>query len=318
MSAHGALSPERQIAQVASSADTSAIAPPLSTISAAHRWKVVGVVAFLALVAWAYWTTLTDIGERWATDPQYSHGFLVPLFAGYLLWSRRSQIGWSDVRGRWWGVGLVLAGVMIRLAGHALYLPWLDAGSFLVVLGGVAAAVGGRRVLLWAAPAILFLAFMIPLPYRFQTALGGTLQHAATQVSTYVLQTVGIPAVAEGNVILLSEIRLGIVEACSGLTMLVTFFALATAVAILAPRSWLEKVLIVASAVPIAILANVVRIAVTGALYEANQDELARSLFHDLAGWLMMPLGLLMLLIEISLLGRLIVPAGMRAAGRAA
>jgi exosortase len=159
---------------------------------------------------------------------------------------------------------------------------------------------------------------MIPLPYRFQTALGGTLQRAATQASTYVLQTAGIPAVAEGNVILLSEIRVGVVEACSGLTMLVTFFALATALAILVPRSWLEKAIIIASAIPIAILANVVRIAVTGALYEANQDELAQSMFHTLAGWLMMPLGLLLLLAELAVLGRLIAPVGAAATNRVA
>jgi exosortase len=273
-------------------------------------WAVAGAVALVAVLGWAYWTTFVEIAERWATDPQYSHGFLVPLFSGYLLWSRRDRVRWSDLQGRWWGVGLVLGGALIRLAGHVFYLPWLDAGSLLAVLAGIAAMLGGRRVLAWAAPAILFLAFMIPLPHRFQTVLGGSLQRAATIASTYVLQTAGIPAVAEGNVILLSETRLGVVEACSGLTMLVTFFALATGMAILAQRTWLEKTIIVASAVPIAILANVVRITVTGALYEANQDELARSLFHDLAGWLMMPLGLLMLLAELYVLGHVVTPAG--------
>jgi exosortase len=318
MNAHRATSPERQGGLIASSAVTSATAPPSLQPPIFGGWKGLGAAVLPALVAWAYWTTLVDIAERWATDPQYSHGFLVPLIAGYLLWSSRSQMESGDVRGCWWGVSLVAFGAGIRLAGHAFYLPWLDAGSLLVVLAGLAMTLGGRRALRWAAPAILFLAFMIPLPYRFQTALGGTLQRAATQASTYVLQTAGIPAVAEGNVILLSEIRVGVVEACSGLTMLVTFFALATALAILVPRSWLEKAIIIASAIPIAILANVVRIAVTGALYEANQDELAQSMFHTLAGWLMMPLGLLLLLAELAVLGRLIAPVGAAATNRVA
>ncbi len=307
MNAQHTKSPERPAGRTVipeGSGTPSAVPAP-----AINSGKLIAIAALLPLLLWSYWTTFVEIGERWATDPQYSHGFLVPLFAGYLLWSRRGQIGWNDLQGRWWGVGLVLGGALIRIAGHVFYLPWLDAGSLLVVLAGIAGTLGGRKVLRWAAPAILFLAFMIPLPHRFQTVLGGSLQRVATVASTYVLQTVGVPAVAEGNVILLTETRLGVVEACSGLTMLVTFFALAAGMAILAQRSWLEKAIIVASAIPIAILANVVRITVTGVLYEANQDELARSLFHDMAGWLMMPLGLLMLLAELYILGRLVTPS---------
>ena len=150
MNAHRAPSPERQGGLIASPAVTSATAPPSPQPPATGGSKGLGAAVLLALVVWAYWTTLVDIAERWATDPQYSHGFLVPLFAGYLLWSARSQMAWGDRRGRWWGVGLVLAGAGLRLAGHAFYLPWLDAGSLLVVLAGIAMALGGRRALRWA------------------------------------------------------------------------------------------------------------------------------------------------------------------------
>jgi exosortase len=261
-----------------------------------------------AVVIWSFWTTLLDIGERWAHDPQYSHGFLVPLFSVYLLWRSRGKMREVELRSRWWGVGVVAVGIAMRLAGLFFYQPWLDSGSLLVVLAGLAAATGGRKALIWAGPAILFLAFMLPLPYRFQTMLGGTLQRVATIASTYALQTLGVPAVSEGNVVLLSETRLGIVEACSGLSMLVTFFALAAAVAILATRNWIEAIVVFCSAIPIAVVANVARITVTGALYEANQNELARVIFHDVAGWLMMPLGLGLLLVELHILGRAVVP----------
>jgi exosortase/archaeosortase family protein len=90
--------------------------------------------------------------------------------------------------------------------------------------------------------------------------------------------------------------------------MLVTFFALAAAVAILATRNWIEAIVVFCSAIPIAVVANVARITVTGALYEANQNELARVIFHDVAGWLMMPLGLGLLLVELHILGRAVVP----------
>lgn len=265
------------------------------------------VALTLGAVVWAYWTTLAEIAERWANDPQYSHGFLVPIFSGYLLWSRRDRLAGGELRPAWWGLVIVLAAAAARFAGFYFYQPWLDTGSLLVCLAGVVATAGGRRALGWAAPAILFLAFMLPLPHRAQTMLGGSLQRVATVASTYALQTLGVPAVAEGNVILLTDTRLGVVEACSGLSMLITFFALATAVAILSGRSVGEKVLIVLSAVPIAILANVTRITVTGLLYEASRGELARAVFHDLAGWLMMPLALGMLLAELFVLGRAVV-----------
>lgn len=275
-----------------------------------HHRTLLATGLTAAVVVWAYWSTLTEIAERWAGDPQYSHGFLVPLFSGYLLWSRRKFLTAADVRPSWWGVGVVLIGIAARLAGHFFYQPWLDAGSLLIVLFGVAMAIGGRRALVWAAPSIVFLAFMLPLPYRVQLMLGGTLQRVATLASTYALQTLGVPAVSEGNVILLSETRLGVVEACSGLSMLMTFLALATAVAILARRSWPETILVVLSALPIAVLANVVRITITGLLYEAHQGDLARAVFHDLAGWLMMPLALGMLLVVLSVMGRAVIPAG--------
>ncbi|MBX9623565.1 MAG: exosortase/archaeosortase family protein [Gemmataceae bacterium] len=265
-------------------------------------------VAF-GVTAWAYGATLADTADRWASDPQYSHGFLVPLFSLYLLWSRRGMLAGTDPRPRWWGVGIVLLGVGLRLYAFYGYQPWLDAGSLVVVLLGLVAAAGGRPAVRWAGLAVLFLGFMIPLPYQLQTALGGALQRIATVCSTYLLQTVGVPAVAQGNVILLSKEPIGVAAACSGLSMLVTFFALAAAVAVLSRKGWVERAAVVLSAVPIAVAANVIRITVTGILYEYNQGETARLVFHDGAGYLMMPLGLLMLLAVQHVVGRAVVPA---------
>jgi exosortase len=158
---------------------------------------------------------------------------------------------------------------------------------------------------------------MIPLPYRLQTALAQPLQRLATEASTFALQTLGLPALAEGNTILLNDTQIGIVDACSGLTMLVTFFALATAVAVVIPRRRFDKVLIVLSAAPVAVLTNVLRITVTGVLHETVGSELADAVFHDWAGWLMMPLALLLLGLVLRILARLFLDPAAKAPGDA-
>ncbi len=146
---------------------------------------------------------------------------------------------------------------------------------------------------------------MIPLPGAVAGALSHPLQRIATLGSVYLLQVVGIPAVDQGNVIWLTEGKIGVVEACSGLRMLIVFFAITVGATFVISRAWWEKALIAASAVPIGVAANIIRITVTGVVYERYSREFAEKLFHDLAGWLMMPAALIMLGIELYLLSRL-------------
>jgi len=258
-------------------------------------------------ILWAFWTTIVEMGERWSGDPQYSHGYLVPLFSLYLLWARRAIVKDGFDAPSWWGVGILLAGLGIRFGGVYFFYGFFDAISLLVCLAGLALVVGGRRAFHWSWPAILFLGFMVPLPYRLQNALGGVLQRIATKLSTYALQTLGAPAVSEGNIILINDVRIGVVEACNGLGMLVTFFAISTAIAMLLKSGWWRRVVLIIGAIPVAIMANVVRITVTGLLYAASQNEAAQVVFHDVAGWLMMPLAVLFIFLELYVLDRLIV-----------
>jgi exosortase len=166
---------------------------------------------------------------------------------------------------------------------------------------------GGWHALFWSLPTVAFLVFMIPLPHFVERAVSGPMQTIATISSTFVLQVLGRPALAEGNVILLNDIELGIVEACSGLRMLVVFYALSTGVALLIRKPLWEKLLLACSAFPIALVSNVMRIVLTGLCYEIFGDHFGGDLFHDLAGWLMMPLGLVFLGIEMWILHTLLI-----------
>jgi exosortase len=205
---------------------------------------------------------------------------------------------------------LLLPGITARLLGTYFHYVWVEQVSLLPCLAGVFVLLGGRAAWNWSWPAVGFLLYMIPLPYRVETAMSGPLQRLATLASTFVLQTLGLPALAEGNVILLNEVEIGVVEACSGLRMLVIFFALTTAVAMVSRRPIWEKIVMVASAVPIALFCNLIRITVTGILHEKVSSEVANAVFHDLAGWLMMPLALGMLWAEFRLFSVLLVEGG--------
>ncbi len=261
-----------------------------------------------ACFAWAFASTLTDLVHVWQTNDQYSHGFLVPGFALVLLWLRRDKLDRTALRPGLVIGGLLLAlGLGLRLAGVYWYFLWLDTFALVPCVAGLCWLLGGRVAWRWAWPAVLYLIFMIPLPYRLSTALSAPLQSLATTVSTFLMQTIGLPALSEGNVVVLNEARLNVIEACSGLRMLVVFVALSAAMALLTRRPLLDKIILLVSAIPIAVMSNILRITATGILHETTSSETANLFFHDLGGWLMMPLGLLFLAGEVKILSHLFI-----------
>jgi len=269
---------------------------------------VAGAALAAVVVLWASWPAVLDMVSRWSHDPRYSHGFLVPAFSVALLWVRRDML--EGLRPSSWGLALVAAGTALKLVGLYVWIEWLDKASLLPSLAGLFVLLGGWHCLRWAWPSVAFLVFMIPLPYRVEYQLGQPLQRVATAASTYALQTLGLPAVADGFVIMIDDARIGVVEACNGLGMLFMFFAFTTAATFVIDRRPLDKALIFLSAVPISLAANVARITLTGFLHATAGGNAADAFYHDLAGWLMMPLALAALWAEMALLSRLFVEAG--------
>ncbi|MCZ2344243.1 MAG: exosortase/archaeosortase family protein [Bacteroidales bacterium] len=270
------------------------------------------LAAFCALIAvagWAFLPTLEWMYGKWVTDPQYSHGFLVPLFSLFLLWQKRATLGeWFTTPRPIVGGTLLLLVVGMRFLAGGLLFHQLDALALLLTLSAMAVMIGGFRLGRIAAPAIVFLIFMIPLPYELERNVGGPLKIAATQASTFLLQTLGYPAIAEGNLILIDEVRLGVVDACSGLKMLVTFSAFAVGAVLLLERTRFEKLLILLGIVPIAMIANILRVTATGVSHTMFQEKETLDFLHDLYGWLMMPGGLALLGLQLWALSRLVVP----------
>jgi exosortase len=191
----------------------------------------------------------------------------------------------------------------------------MDNYSLLPCLAGLCLLLGGWPALRWAGPSIAFLFFMIPLPYSIETAWAYRLRLVATVTSTFALQTLGLPALSDGTDIHIDEQVLHIAPACSGIGMLLIFFAMSSAIVLVIKRPWLDKLVILLSAIPIAVVANIVRITITALLYKLSAHfdnawlhEKANALFHDGAGYLMMVVALVLLLIELKVLDRLLIP----------
>jgi exosortase len=259
------------------------------------------------LLVWAYLPMLRVFFDKWTNDPQYSHGFLVPLFSAYLL-RRAWQTG--PLRPEPLPVlGCLLLAVAIgmRAVAGSILFQQLDAASLLLCLFALSLIAGGVPLAKRTGPAILFLIFMIPLPYELERNVGQPLKTAATVSSTFVLQTLGQPAIRDGNLILIDEVRLGVVDACSGLKMLVTFAAFSVGAVLLMRRTRFEKLMVLLGVVPIAIASNILRITATGLSYVAFTDKGTLEFLHDLHGWLMMPVGLALLALEVWCLRKLVV-----------
>ena len=291
-----------------------ASSPQSSAVTSAPLGSTMTVSVVLAAIALAAAFFGSDIPawswmyQLWMTNPDNSHGLLVPAFSSWLLWHRRNLISFPKVTvsnfAMITGIGLVVAAMLLRFLGIFSRTITYEAASVLPCVAGIILILFGWAGARWAWPAVAFLVFMIPLPGSIGGMLGGSLQSLATICSTFTLQTIGIPAVSEGNIIWLTEKPLGVAQACSGLRMMTSFFALASGVALVIERPLWERWLIILSAPLIAIASNVLRISATAIAYEFGNEKMAEMIFHDLAGWLMMPTGLLLLWAELFLMSK--------------
>lgn len=274
-----------------------------------QRSPMIWLISTTLLLVLAYWDTLALTSAAWS-DPLYSHGWIVPVFALALMWMRFEPFGPVTAGERWIGLAVLAFGLLARLGGIYLSSNPADRLSFIVSIFGLYMLIGGWHIVRWAGPALGFLVFMFPLPSILEHNVLWRLQSFASTCSTIVLQTLGVPAFQQGNVINIFGMELLVADACSGLRMTTIFLALAVAMVFLIERPWWDKFTILLSAIPIALLVNIIRVTVTGLIYYWVGDEslLARKIAHDWAGLFMMPLALGILWLELQILERVTVP----------
>jgi exosortase len=261
---------------------------PLSALS----WQL-GIVGTLTL--WLYRSILFRLVDQWWHDPNFSHGFFVPLFSAFVVWQERDRLRRLPLRPSWSGLPILALALCLLIVGQMGAELFLSRLSLLIALAGLTVLFLGwnffRATLFpWA-----FLFLMIPVPAIIFGQITLPLQLLASRVAAHTLPLFGVPILREGNVIHLPSMALEVAEACSGIRSLLSLITLAIIYGYLMERRiWLRYLLAVAS-VPIAVLANSVRIIGTGLLVQYWDPDKAEGYFHASWGWIIFVISLLLL-----------------------
>jgi len=219
----------------------------------------------------------------WWNDADMGHAYFVPLVSGYIAWQKRGELLAIAPEPNWWGLVLVLVGGCQLIAATLGVELFLARTALIVMLIGMVWMLGGTAILKKLAFPLLLLFFMVPIPTIVYTRITFPLQIKASQFAEWALTVIDIPVVREGNILELPNHRLSVVEACSGIRSLLTLTFLSLVYGhFFERRKWL-RLLLFAATIPIAILANGSRVAITGILTQIK-PELAEGFFHESTG----------------------------------
>jgi exosortase len=249
------------------------------------------------LLGWLYFPTLLHLVGQWWHDPNFSHGFFVPLFTAFVIWQERAKLSRLIPQPCWWGLPLLALGLCTLVLGQMGAELFLSRFSLLIVLAGLIVFFLGWnffRALLfpWA-----FLMLMIPIPTIVFNEITFPLQLLASKVASTTLPWLGVPVLREGNVLILPAMPLEVADACSGIRSLMSLATLAVIYGYLMERSNFLRVVLVLASLPIAVAANSLRIVITGLLVQYWDPDKAQGFFHEFQGWLMFVASLSMIYI---------------------
>jgi exosortase len=253
------------------------------------------VALLLPLLAATYATIVAGMAQDWHLDPNYSHGFLVPVIAGYFLYQRREELAAAPVRPSHFGLPVMLASLALLVVGIAGTEYFTMRTSLVFLIAGIVLYCFGWTVLKVLALPIGFLLFMVPLPYIVYDAAAFPLKLFITKASVFVLKAAGVIVWREGNILMFPQTILEVADACSGLRSLMSLLALGVAFAFISQKTFLKRTVLVLSTIPIAIVTNMLRVIVTGFLAQYYGAAAAEGFFHEFAGMAVFALAMVLL-----------------------
>jgi exosortase len=231
-----------------------------------------------------YAHTLAKLISDWNTDDNFSHGFLIPLISGYMIWGKKKELAGTVIQPNRWGLVIICFAMAMHIAGNIGAELFVMRSSMVLCLMGLALYLFGRRITALVFVPLVYLFFMIPIPAIIWNQIAFPLQLLAAKLSVRMIQLLGITVLREGNILQLSNTTLEVVNACSGIRSLTTLLALSAAFAYLSRLKLFGQWVLFLSAVPIAIFVNVIRLTVTSVLASTYGPEFADGFIHELSG----------------------------------
>src|SRR5580658_8634818 len=255
------------------------------------RWSVQnahfawGSALICVLMAAVYYHVLAKLVIDWYEIPDFSHGFLVPIFAAYLVWVKRKALLDTKITPTWIGIVVIALGLLVLLLGVYGAELFLTRVSLVILLAGLALAFGGWQLLKELRFPLLVLLLAIPIPAIVFNQITIPLQFLASKLASALLPLFEVPVLREGNVIELASMKLEVAEACSGIHSLISLFTLAIFYGYFLEKSTMRRVILALASIPIAIAANAVRIVGTGLCVQYWDPDKAMGFFHEFSGW---------------------------------
>jgi exosortase len=267
--------------------------PDLSLAESRRVAWAAGLIVLLLIAV--YYQVLWKLVVDWWEIPDASHGFLLPLFAVYLVWSARTTLCRTELRPMWSGVAIVAAGLAILVLGVFGAELFLSRISLLIVLTGLILSFGGRKLLAELRFPLLILLLAIPIPAIIYSQITLPLQTLAARAAGALLPLFAVPVLREGHVIVLPSMKLEVAQACSGIRSLMSLLTISILYGYFLERSLWTRTMLALVTVPIAIAANCLRIVGTGICVQYWDPDEALGFFHEFSGWVIFLVSLLCL-----------------------
>ncbi len=267
----------------------------------------VGLLALFAIVVAlaAFMSALLKLESRWTQHEEYSHGFLIPIVAAWLLWTRRDALRASLGPPVWAGPFLIVLASAMHIVGELSAISTLSQVGFVLALVGLVLAVGGYSLLRVAGLPIVFLLFAIPAPGFLDSTISVRLQLISSELGTAFIRMFQIPVYRDGNIIDLGNYSLQVVDACSGLRYMYPLLSVSFLAAYMFQAPFWQRIMVFLSSIPISIAMNSVRIGLVGVTVDYWGTQAADGFLHLFEGWVIFLACAGILALEIWLLARM-------------
>lgn len=279
-----------------------------SSTSVLHPHKKLVTIRLLILIGlWivCFIPVYPGLVNSWLNNADNSHGILVPFISLFFIWQKRDELKSARISSSNWGAIVLVISMVLYLLGFASRTNVISCAMIVSSLIGLLLFTLGKQLVTLLVFPLLFLFFMVPIPGTILGILSFPLQLLATKISFLFIQTISIPVLQEGNMLYLSQTTLEVAESCSGIRSIVSFGVLSVIFAYVMDKGRWRRIVLLVSAIPLALFTNIIRVTGTGILAHYYGSGVADGFLHEFSGLIVFAFGFVLLLLEFIVLSRI-------------